>query len=54
MNTDESGEDFVLAIVDVLSVTGRGTAVIGSIESGVLRTGETVEDWDDDQLVATV
>ncbi|MGH8862620.1 MAG: hypothetical protein ACRDVG_15535, partial [Jatrophihabitantaceae bacterium] len=46
-------EDFVLTIVDVFTLTGRGTAVIGPIESGVLRTGDEVEIWDDHQLVSS-
>jgi elongation factor Tu len=45
-------EDFVLTVTDVFSLTGRGTAVIGRIESGVIRTGETVEIWDGGRLIA--
>jgi elongation factor Tu len=51
---DSDEQDFVLTIVDVFTLTGRGTAVIGPIESGVLRTGEEVEIWDDDRLVTSV
>ena len=53
MSAEASGQDFVLTIADVFSITGRGTAVIGLIESGVLRTGETVEVWDDNRLITT-
>ena len=44
-------EDFALTIVNVFTLTGRGTAVIGRIESGALRTGDEVEVWDDQQLI---
>ena len=53
MSADAAGEDFVLTVIDVFRLTGRGTAVIGRIESGVLRTGETVEIRDGGKLVAT-
>jgi translation elongation factor EF-Tu-like GTPase len=54
MSQDPSSEDFVLSIAYVNSITGgRGTAVIGSIESGVIRTGDIVEIWDGEQLVCT-
>jgi translation elongation factor EF-Tu-like GTPase len=45
-------EDFVLTVIDVFGLTGRGTAVIGRIESDVLRTGETVEILDGGEVVA--
>ncbi|MGI3782112.1 MAG: hypothetical protein ACRYG2_15220 [Janthinobacterium lividum] len=48
-----SEQDFVLTIVDIFTLTGRGTAVIGPVESGVLRTAEEVEVWDDQHLVTT-
>jgi elongation factor Tu len=51
--SDGAGEDFVLKIVDVFTLTGRGTVVVGPIESGVLRTGESVEIYDDERLVMT-
>lgn len=35
---DPNHQDFVLTIADVFTLTGRGTAVIGPIESGILRT----------------
>lgn len=53
MNADSVAEDFVLTVDDVFTITGRGTVVTGRIESGVLRTGETVEIWDGGRLVAT-
>jgi GTPase len=53
MSRDPSSEDFVLSIVEVFSITGRGTAVIGPIESGVIRTGDIVEIWDGERLVCT-
>lgn len=48
-----STEDFALSIVDVFNLTGRGPVVVGPVESGVLRTGETVEVWDGDVLLGT-
>ena len=53
MSAGTAGEDFELTITDVFHLTGRGTAVIGRIESGVLRSGESVEIWDNERLVAT-
>jgi hypothetical protein len=53
MNADATGDDFVLTIIDVFRLTGRGTAIVGRIGSGVLKSGETVEIWDSGQLVAT-
>lgn len=53
MADDPNQQDFVLTVVDVFTVTGRGTAVIGPIESGVLQTGDDVEIWDDDKLITT-
>jgi elongation factor Tu len=54
MSEESSSEDFVLSIVEVFTLTGRGTVVIGPVESGVIRTGESVQIWDGDALVATV
>jgi len=54
MSEELSSEDFVLSIVNVFTLTGRGTVVIGPIESGVIRSGESVEIWDGDALVCTV
>ena len=51
MADDPNQQDFVLIIADVFTLTGRGTAVIGPIESGVVRTGDEVEIWDNDQLI---
>ena len=41
-NVDHSGEKFHMVIDDVFTITGRGTVVTGVIESGVVRTGDTV------------
>ena len=43
----------MLTIVDVFTLAGRGTAVVGLVGSGVLQTGEEVEVWDDRQLIAS-
>jgi hypothetical protein len=53
MADDVSQQDFVLTVMDVFPITGRGTAVVGPIESGVLLTGETVEILDGTRLVTT-
>jgi elongation factor Tu len=34
---------FLMPVEDVFSITGRGTVATGRIESGIIRTGETVE-----------
>ncbi len=34
---------FLMPIEDVFTITGRGTVVTGRVESGVIKTGETVE-----------
>lgn len=48
-----AAEDFVLTVVDVFNLTGRGVVVMGPIESGTLHTGDEVEIWEDDHLVMT-
>ena len=50
---DDVSEDFVLTVTDVFRITGRGIAVVGPIESGVLRTGETVEIVDGARVLTT-
>jgi len=39
----ELGEPFLMPIENVLSISGRGTVVTGSIERGTLRVGDPVE-----------
>nr|NP_074999.1 elongation factor Tu [Euglena longa]P14634.1 RecName: Full=Elongation factor Tu, plastid; Short=EF-Tu [Euglena longa]CAC24610.1 translation elongation factor [Euglena longa] len=39
----DTDKDFLLAIEDVLSITGRGTVATGRIERGKIKVGETVE-----------
>jgi elongation factor Tu len=39
----EIDKDFLLAIEDVFSITGRGTVATGRIERGKIKVGETVE-----------
>jgi uncharacterized protein YcgI (DUF1989 family) len=51
MSEEPSSEDFVLSIVNVFTLTGRSAVVIGPVESGVIRSGESVEIWDGDALV---
>jgi len=36
-------KDFLLAVEDVFSITGRGTVATGRIERGIIKVGETVE-----------
>ncbi|MFC0545584.1 hypothetical protein [Kutzneria chonburiensis] len=45
--------DFVLTIHEVFTIPGRGTVVVGTVESGVLRGGQTVGVWAGDHLIAT-
>lgn len=43
----------MLTVIEVFRLAGRGTAVVGCIESGVLESGQTVEILDGEELVAT-
>jgi len=39
----QTDKPFLLAVEDVLSITGRGTVATGRVERGTLKSGETVE-----------
>lgn len=39
----DTEKDFLMAVEDVFSITGRGTVATGRIERGTIRIGETVE-----------
>ena len=39
----EIDKDFLMAVEDVFSITGRGTVATGRIERGVVKTNEGVE-----------
>ena len=39
----ETEKDFLMAVEDVFSITGRGTVATGRVERGVVKVGETVE-----------
>jgi elongation factor Tu len=39
----ETDKDFLMAIEDVFSITGRGTVATGRVERGIVKVGETVE-----------
>ena len=39
----DTDKPFLMPIEDVFTITGRGTVVTGRVESGVIKTGETVE-----------
>jgi len=39
----ETDKDFLMAVEDVFSITGRGTVATGRVERGVVNVGETVE-----------
>ncbi|MBV9818449.1 MAG: elongation factor Tu [Solirubrobacterales bacterium] len=41
--TRDLDKPFLMPVEDVFSITGRGTVATGRIESGVIKTGETVE-----------
>lgn len=48
-----ASEPFALRVADVFDITGRGTAVVGPIESGVVRTGDRVDVSRNGEIVAT-
>ena len=39
----DTDKPFLMPVEDVFTITGRGTVVTGRVESGVIKTGETVE-----------
>merc|ERR1711948_255540 len=39
----DTEKDFLMAVEDVFSITGRGTVATGRIERGVLKVGDTIE-----------
>jgi len=39
----DTDKDFLMAIEDVFSITGRGTVATGRVERGIVKVGETVE-----------
>ncbi|MGD1900917.1 MAG: elongation factor Tu [Geitlerinemataceae cyanobacterium] len=39
----DTDKDFLMAVEDVFSITGRGTVATGRIERGVVKVGETIE-----------
>ncbi|MFL5860993.1 MAG: elongation factor Tu [Solirubrobacteraceae bacterium] len=41
--TRDLDKPFLMPVEDVFSITGRGTVATGRIESGIIKTGETVE-----------
>lgn len=41
--TRDTDKDFLMAVEDVFSITGRGTVATGRVERGTIRIGETVE-----------
>lgn len=41
--TRDTDKDFLMAIEDVFSITGRGTVATGRVERGTVKVGETVE-----------
>lgn len=52
---DREGElqDFVMKIDDVFTLSDRGPAVIGQIQSGVLTVGDSVEIWEGSDFMTT-
>ena len=38
----ETDKDFLMAVDDVFSITGRGTVATGRVERGVVKVGESV------------
>lgn len=51
--SDQNDEPFLLTVDDVFNLTGRGTAVIGPIQSGSVASGDQVEVVHDDEVVGT-
>lgn len=41
--TRDTEKDFLMAVEDVFSITGRGTVATGRVERGTVKIGETVE-----------
>lgn len=41
--TRDTDKDFLMAVEDVFSITGRGTVATGRVERGKIRVGENVE-----------
>lgn len=41
--TRDTDKDFLMAVEDVFSITGRGTVATGRVERGTIKVGETVE-----------
>lgn len=41
--TRDTDKDFLMAVEDVFSITGRGTVATGRVERGTVKVGETVE-----------
>src|SRR6202011_3203842 len=39
----ELDKPFLMPVVDVFSITGRGTVATGRVEQGIVKTGDTVE-----------
>jgi elongation factor Tu len=39
----DTDKDFLMAVEDVFSITGRGTVATGRVERGTIKVGETVE-----------
>lgn len=39
----ETDKDFLMAVEDVFSITGRGTVATGRVERGTIKVGESVE-----------
>jgi translation elongation factor EF-Tu-like GTPase len=42
VTSESADERFLLTVVDVLDISGRGASVVGPIESGVVRTDDRV------------
>ena len=50
MEPNAAGE-FVFKVADVFSLTGRGTTLVGEIESGVVRTGDDLKVRDGERVI---
>ena len=54
VRSEQNDEPFLMSVDDVFHLSGRkGTTVVGVIASGIVRTGDRVELWRNDEIVAT-
>ncbi len=52
----DTAKPFLMSVEDVFSITGRGTVATGAIETGIIKTGDTVDivGLQDEKMTSTV